>query len=520
MEATAQSQSQRAELEAVLRSGIFGRAPNLSSFLTYVCQRHFEGLGDQIKEYNIAVEALGRPADFDQKKDSIVRVEAHRLRKRLRDYYEGAGADHVIQILIPNGQYAPRFVETGGGQAAEEPPTAERAETAPLELPVTLEVLPAALEEIRPMRRRRLTYAGVALSLVLAVGAAAWTSRSVKNLAHPAAAAEVWKGNYAEPVNSEFRMLAGYHGQPFIDRQGHRWEPDEYFTGGHSVAMSSLKSIEGLPDPDLPKTMREGDFRYEIPLRPGTYEVHLYFAETDPIRANAGEGDDLRSFRVSFNGETKLDLFDAMSEAGAPYRLQVRVFKDVGPDKDGKLHLAFGAQNGQPILNAIEILSSLPGHIRPIRIVAHKTPVTDADGHVWAADEFVIGGHLVERSGSVSNLAQRNLFEGERFGHFTYHIPVAQGKYRVTLHFAETYFGSGIPNSPPFGKGARLFNVFVNGVAILRDFDIGEAAGGPNRGIAETFENLEPNAQGLIVLEFSPLRNYACVNALDIEETD
>jgi hypothetical protein len=197
----------------------------------------------------------------------------------------------------------------------------------------------------------------------------------------------------------------------------------------------------------------------------------------------------------------------------------VRVFKDVGPAKDGKLHLEFNGQNGRPILNGIEILSSVPGRIRPIRIVSRKTPITDSEGHVWAADEFVVGGHLVERANSVLNIRDKNLFESERFGNFTYRLPVAPGKYRLTLRFAETYFGSKIPNSPPFAKGSRVFNVFVNGVAILRDFDIGEAAGGPNRGIERSFEDLEPNAQGLILLEFSPRRNYACVNAIELEET-
>ena len=72
-----------------------------------------KGAAEQIKEYNIAVEALGRPADFDQKRDSIVRVEAHRLRKRLREYYEADGADHAIRIDIPPGQYAPRFLPSG-----------------------------------------------------------------------------------------------------------------------------------------------------------------------------------------------------------------------------------------------------------------------------------------------------------------------------------------------------------------------------------------------------------------------
>jgi hypothetical protein len=116
MQVSDRAQLERAELEAVLRSGILNRAPNLASFLRYVCDRYFEGQADQIKEYCIAVEALGRGADFDQKKDSIVRVEAHRLRRRLAEYYRGPGASHPVHIVIPNGQYAPQFVEANPNQ--------------------------------------------------------------------------------------------------------------------------------------------------------------------------------------------------------------------------------------------------------------------------------------------------------------------------------------------------------------------------------------------------------------------
>jgi hypothetical protein len=515
MQATAQSQLQRAELDAVLGSGIFHRAPNLSKFLTYVCERYFEGAGSQIKEYNIAVEALGRPPDFDQKKDSIVRVEAHRLRKRLAEYYANAGSCHPIQIVIPNGQYAPQFIETthAGTSALEK----TVALAAPLELlPLIDSVPPVKLDEpTRPSAPRRYLPIAILAVCVLVALLFLFAVRHFHGRAADASHGEVWSGSAAEPVSGEYRMLAGYHGPPFTDRQGHRWAADAYFKGGRSVAVIPPRAIEGLPDPDLPQTMREGNFRYDVPLRPGTYELHLYFIETDPGRR---EGDELRSFRVNVNGETKLDLFDALSEAGAPNRLQVRVFKDVGPSPDGKMHIEFIGQSGQPILSGIEILSSLPGRIRPIRIVAHNTPVTDGDGRVWAADEYAFGGHLVVRTTSVSNIRQRNLFEGERFGNFAYRIPVAPGKYRLTLYFAETYFGGALPNSPPFQKGARLFDLFVNGVAVLRSFDIGDVAGTPNRGIVQTFENLEPNAQGLIVLEFHPLRNYACVNAIEIEE--
>jgi len=101
---------EKSELDSVLSSGILERAPSLAHLLTYVCSKYFDGAGEQIKEYNIAVEALGRPPDFDQKKDSIVRVEAHKLRKRLREYYESEGADHSVRIEIPPGQYTPKFI--------------------------------------------------------------------------------------------------------------------------------------------------------------------------------------------------------------------------------------------------------------------------------------------------------------------------------------------------------------------------------------------------------------------------
>ena len=109
MGSASQVQLERAELDAIVQSGLFHRAPNLASILRYVCERYFEGAGDQIKEYTIAVEALGRDASFDQKRDSIVRVEVHRLRKRLSDYYQDAGREHPVHIVIPNGQYAPQF---------------------------------------------------------------------------------------------------------------------------------------------------------------------------------------------------------------------------------------------------------------------------------------------------------------------------------------------------------------------------------------------------------------------------
>ena len=100
---------ERMEVEAVLRSGIFDRAPGLEQLFIYITSKFLEGSADDIKEYNIAVEAFGRSADFDQSRDSIVRVQAHRLRERLAEYYLSEGRSHLVQIEIPNGRYTPKF---------------------------------------------------------------------------------------------------------------------------------------------------------------------------------------------------------------------------------------------------------------------------------------------------------------------------------------------------------------------------------------------------------------------------
>lgn len=124
------------ELRSVLASALFSRAPSLARLLGYLCQKHFQGEAHLIREQQIAVEVLGRPEPFDQKRDSIVRVELHRLRKRLQHYYSAEGAAHAVQISIPSGGYAPRFAVRRSEPAppdanpasAERPPTA--AETA------------------------------------------------------------------------------------------------------------------------------------------------------------------------------------------------------------------------------------------------------------------------------------------------------------------------------------------------------------------------------------------------------
>ena len=97
---TVEIESQRAELESVLRSQEFVRAPRLAHLLSYLCEKLFAGEANQIKEYSIALEAFNRRDTFDQDSDSIVRVEANRLRKRLAE-------DDAARILPCSADHDP-----------------------------------------------------------------------------------------------------------------------------------------------------------------------------------------------------------------------------------------------------------------------------------------------------------------------------------------------------------------------------------------------------------------------------
>jgi tetratricopeptide (TPR) repeat protein len=108
-EAAANSQLVREHLDYIAASPQFAGAPKLAKFLTFVVETALAGQGDQIKESLIAVEVYGRRPDYNPQIDSTVRVEAGRLRARLRAYYEGPGQDQPLQIELPKGGYVPVF---------------------------------------------------------------------------------------------------------------------------------------------------------------------------------------------------------------------------------------------------------------------------------------------------------------------------------------------------------------------------------------------------------------------------
>lgn len=479
----------RAEVDAVLSSESFRRSPKISRLLRYLCDKQFNGQAGDITEYAIALEVLGRDAQFDPQQDAVVRVDAHHLRKKLKEYYRGEGAAHDFQIVVPGGQYAPQFVQ----RLDPAPPAAEPVENQALHRP------DSAKSRWNSAKSRWKGWMWLAV-LIPAVLAALWAVpryRPTRTAATPIVAPAEANG---------IRIAVGRTVESYIDTAGRAWSPDRFFTGGGTFHRSGV-AIQRTYDPDLFQSGREGQFSYAIPLRPGIYELHLYLAETGVA------SDTLRAINVSINGQPR-PAIDVASDAGGINTATMKIFNDISPAKDGFLHLAFGGPSPS-FLNAIEIVPGIAGKMLPVRMTARDGAYRDHLGQIWLPEQWASGGRKSARPVSVSGTSDVGLYQWERFGHFSYMIPVEEGGlYTVTLHFSETWF---TPSTSIGGLGSRVFDVYCNGSTLLKNFDILEDAGGlGNHAVTRVFHHVPASALGKIELTFIPVANYALINAIEI----
>jgi TolB-like protein/tetratricopeptide (TPR) repeat protein len=151
----------RGHLADVLASSVFSNAARISRFLRYVVEASLEGRTKQITEYSIAVDVYDRPQAFDSRLDGIVRVEAGRLRSKLREYYETDGKNSSVRIEFPKGGYSPLFKEISVS-SSKDPRTA-----ASIRGSRALAVLPFA--DLSPQRDQEYLGDGIAEELMFAL---------------------------------------------------------------------------------------------------------------------------------------------------------------------------------------------------------------------------------------------------------------------------------------------------------------------------------------------------------------
>lgn len=511
------------EIDRVASSASFSRSPRLVLLLNYLRNCFLTEAREKVNEYDIATTLFGRPASFDPTQDAIVRVEIHRLRRKLKEYYAGEGKANQCRLVIPQRSYLPELVSAAEEAAVAVPETAPVSEVIPE--PANPVAVPQT-ERFRPPKW--LLPALLALSAVLVMGwillrpkpasevaAPGPVTPSPSSSASPAVAATSAISEDAA-LNEEIRILAGRVEGRYVDPFGHAWQTDQYFHDGSAEHVRNQIFSLGL-DANIFSYMREGtNFRYDIPLKPGFYELTLLFAESIYGEGNRlGGGSFSRQFDVLANHSRILEGFDVIADAGQHNTATAQVFHSLIPSRDGMLHIQFRTSRAgsNAFVNGIILRPGLQGKLRPIRILCRPESYQDSKRNMWEQDRYYRGGKSITRPTGPA-IEDSDIFTGERYGDFTYAIPVTPGKYTVKLYFNEFWWGPSGPGNPK-GPGLRAFDVFANHQPLLQNFDIMREAGSTGYAV-RTFRGVTPNRHNKLVLDFVTRINNAMLNAIEI----
>src|SRR5579883_1904835 len=263
-------QAVRAELAHLLESASFRTSKRSREFLQYIVEHTMHGPSGSLKERSIGVELFQLPQDFDPGQHTIVRVTANEVRKRLAQHYVSEnGNPHAVRIDLSAGSYKAGF--------RWETPDSEDAvvadEAVPL-LPVA-ELARPTPQLPPPQIRARHNMVPWAVAFLALAGGLLWSKwgGGKEASAESISGAVPGAAPVTAPVGDDLRIVMGA-GSPFVDRRGRTWGPDRFFSGG-SVSVHPSERIVRTLDPDLYRHLRSGDFRYAIPLTPGSYELHL-----------------------------------------------------------------------------------------------------------------------------------------------------------------------------------------------------------------------------------------------------
>lgn len=372
-------------------------------------------------------------------------------------------------------------------------------------------------------------------------------------------------------ASAVYRVYAGT--AAYTDALGNVWSPDGPYAQGGSTASSSAV-IANTASAPLYQSYRSNwiDFGYHFPVANGTYAVRLLFAETQ----NSSQGQ--RVFSVQLNGQKALTNFDVLAAAGgantavsrafavtvtggsidlqlqqlvaspmlsaieitapavvvAPARVTLgagqtaqfsgpagaawSVAPALGSISAGGVYTAPGsiasfeqvtvtATSGAQSASATVALNPASGAFAPIRVNAGGGDLVDAQGQVWAGDTGFSGGYFSATPNAIANTAFPALYQAQRWFYttFQYQFAVPNGSRVVRLKFAETVAS---------GAGQRWFNVGVNSVPALTNFDIAAQAGGANRAVDVDVPVSVTGGQ--VTIQITPVHGNAVLNGIEI----
>lgn len=260
-------------------------------------------------------------------------------------------------------------------------------------------------------------------------------------------------------------------GPEYTDGSGVTYQADNSFTGGSVYTTPAF--IEGTADQTLYQSERWGEFSYNIPVpEQAWYLVTLKFAEIYPY-AYAGS----RKFTVVIEGQKvimDLDLFPWAGGKNKTFEARIPVMVldwALTIEFYGEQYCPQYSRNAGAKVNAILVTSLVtsfqftpPGPV-VAAINAGGQEFTDtSSGITYEADKYYGGGNTYSTTENIFHTDNDPLFQTERFGDFSYNIPVANDTYWIVLRFAEIY--------PYILNGARRIAVDIEGKRVISNLDL------------------------------------------------
>ena len=252
-------------------------------------------------------------------------------------------------------------------------------------------------------------------------------------------------------------------GQAFTASNGITYQADNGFIGGGTY--QNTNEIINTNDDALYQSERNGTFGYSLPIDNGTYEVTLKFAE---IYFGASG---MRQFDVLLEGnqiKSNLDIFAAVGKNAPLDVVQIVTVTD------GVLNINFNKNVQNVKLSAFHVkkkVTNAPSvNLSTVvyAINAGGAAFTASNGIVYQADKYFSGGNTYTSTSEISNTVNDPLYQTERYGNFSYSLPVTNGTYEVTMKFSEVYQSA---------VGMRVFDGFLEGSEVFSNLDIFQSVG-------------------------------------------
>jgi hypothetical protein len=172
----------REQVDRILASDTFRTSDALRRLLRFIADKTFSGEANQLKEYSVGLDALGKPPTYDTRQDGAARIQASRLRLKLAEYYRSEGSEDPLTIEMPRGRFKIVWTPRGVDSLAV-PAVSLVSMTASVSLPSVTPSVPAptsvGVDSHNLERWQKLTIGLAAISLLLALLLVLTNTRSV-----------------------------------------------------------------------------------------------------------------------------------------------------------------------------------------------------------------------------------------------------------------------------------------------------------------------------------------------------